>query len=98
MEIMQNKHTRNVISPFINQSKSWDDEDLSILPDLKKGIIEGLGFLKPSKIQAVAIPLIIGEVDKNICDLIAQSKNGSGKTGAFSIGTTMRVDRKILKP
>jgi len=39
---MQNKHTRNVISPFINQSKSWDDEDLSILPDLKKGIIEEL--------------------------------------------------------
>lgn len=94
---MQNKHTKNVISPFINQSKNWDDEDLNIPADLKQGIIEGLG-LQPSKIQAVAIPLIIGEVDKNICDLIAQSKNGSGKTGAFAIGTTLRVDRKILKP
>ena len=98
VEIMQNKHTRNVISPFINQSKTWDDEDLKIPEDLRLSIKKGLGFSRPSKIQAVAIPLIIGEVDKNICDLIAQSKNGSGKTGAFAIGTTLRVDRKILKP
>ena len=48
-------------SPFINESKSWDDATLNISDDLKKGIIEELGFLKPSKIQAVAIPLIIGE-------------------------------------
>ncbi len=50
VEIMQNKHTKNVTSPFINQSKSWDDEELNIPADLKKGIIEQLGFLKPSKI------------------------------------------------
>ncbi len=31
-------------------------------------------------------------------DLIAQSKNGSGKTGAFAIGTTLRVDPTIMKP
>ena len=98
VEMTQNKHTRNVISPFINQSKTWEDEDLNIPEDLKDNIKKVLGFSMPSKIQAVAIPLIIGEVDKNICDLIAQSKNGSGKTGAFSIGTTLRVDRKILKP
>lgn len=95
VELMQNKHTRNIMSPFINQSSSWDDADLGIPSDLKKGIVEELGFLKPSRIQAVAIPLIIGEVDKKVCDLIAQSKNGSGKTGAFSIGTILRVDRKI---
>lgn len=98
VELMQNKHTRNIMSPFINQSSSWDDKELGIPDDLKKGIVEELGFLKPSRIQAVAIPLIIGEVDKKVCDLIAQSKNGSGKTGAFSIGTTLRVDKKILKP
>ena len=98
VEMMKNKQSRNVISPFINQSKTWDDEDLNIPEDLKDNIKKLLGFSMPSKIQAVAIPLIIGEVDKNICDLIAQSKNGSGKTGAFAIGTTLRVDRKILKP
>lgn len=31
-------------------------------------------------------------------DLIAQSKNGSGKTGAFAIGSVLRVDPKIKKP
>jgi hypothetical protein len=30
-------------------------------------------------------------------NLIAQSKNGSGKTGAFTIGTVLRVDPKIQK-
>ena len=30
-------------------------------------------------------------------NLIAQSKNGSGKTGAFTIGTVLRVDPKIPK-
>ena len=30
-------------------------------------------------------------------DLIAQSKNGSGKTGAFSIGSCLRVDPSIKK-
>lgn len=30
-------------------------------------------------------------------NLIAQSKNGSGKTGAFTIGTVLRVDPKIAK-
>ena len=61
VELIQNKHTRNIASPFINQSKSWDDEELAIPADLKKNIIEELGFLKPSRIQANAIPLIIGK-------------------------------------
>lgn len=28
-------------------------------------------------------------------DLIAQAKNGSGKTGSFTIGSVLRVDRSI---
>lgn len=94
---MQNKHIRNTASPFINQSKTWDDEELGISAELKKNIIEELGFLKPSRIQANAIPLIIGK-DKEYEHLIAQSKNGTGKTGAFAIGSLLRVDPKILKP
>lgn len=91
-----NKHTRNIASPFINQSKSWDDEELAIPEQLKKNIIEELGFQKPSRIQANAIPLIIGK-DKEYENLIAQSKNGTGKTGAFSIGSVLRIDPKIQK-
>jgi superfamily II DNA/RNA helicase len=29
--------------------------------------------------------------------LIAQARNGSGKTAAFAIGSTLRVDRSIKK-
>ena len=94
VKIMQNNYTRNVMSYSIN----WDDEDLNIPADLKQIIIEELGFFKLSKIQAVAIRLIIGEMDKNVCDLIAENKNGWDNKDAFSIGTAMRVDRKILKP
>jgi hypothetical protein len=44
VELIQNKHTRNTASPFINQSKSWDDEELAIPEDLKENIIKQLGF------------------------------------------------------
>ena len=38
-------------STFLNQKKSWDDEDdFPISPDLKRGLIEELGFAKPSHI------------------------------------------------
>lgn len=49
-------------------------------------------------IQGVAIPLIAMPVEGVYHDVIAQSKNGTGKTGAFSIGSTLRVDATIMKP
>lgn len=56
---MQNNFTKNLMSPFINQTRSWDDDEHFRIPDeLKKGITNELGFLKPSKIQGVAIPII----------------------------------------
>jgi superfamily II DNA/RNA helicase len=30
-------------------------------------------------------------------NLLAQSKNGSGKTGAFSIGSALRIDESVEK-
>lgn len=63
-ELIENRHTRNITSHFINQRKSWDDEnDFQINADLVRGITQELGFIKPSKIQAVAIPLISMPVD-----------------------------------
>lgn len=51
VELMQNTHTRNITSPFINQKKAWDDEnDFTIAPELVRGITEELGFIKPSNI------------------------------------------------
>lgn len=51
-------------------------------------------FEKPSNIQAVSIPLIVKEP---YYDLIAQARNGCGKTGSFAIGSTLRVDRNNPK-
>lgn len=42
--------------------------------------------------------MITREHDGEFVNLIAQSKNGSGKTGAFTIGSALRVDPKINKP
>jgi superfamily II DNA/RNA helicase len=58
--------------------------------DLKKNLIRGIyayGFNKPSKIQSLAIPEMI-----NGKELIAQSHSGTGKTGAFTIGTLQLID------
>lgn len=71
---------------------------MAIPKDILKGIVEELGFLSPSIIQGVAIPMITRKDENDdFINLIAQSKNGSGKTGAFTIGTVLRVDSKIQK-
>lgn len=81
---------------------SWDNDedkfDVTIPDDIKRNIEDELKFLKPSSIQATAIPMI-NDADKNghFTDLIAQGKNGSGKTGAFSIGSVLRLDRALMK-
>ena len=84
---------------FSNWQPRRDDEEIFKIPEeLQKGITVGHGFLKPSNIQGVAIPLIATKRSDGIYpDLIAQSKNGSGKTGAFTIGSLLRVDSSIPK-
>ena len=94
VEAVKNKYTENIVSPFISQSKSWDQEQFGIPEDIQKNIVEKLGFVKPSGIQSVSIPLITAEP---FHDLIAQARNGCGKTGSFAIGSTLRVDRNEPK-
>ncbi|TNV78952.1 hypothetical protein FGO68_gene461 [Halteria grandinella] len=87
-------------SPFVSQKNSWEDEDTFPIPELlKKGIIEELKWEKPSRIQSVAIPFILktDEDTKEHENLIAQAKNGAGKSGAFCIGSLLRVDPTIKK-
>ena len=52
---------------------------------------------QPSRIQGVAIPYIVAidEETKQHDNLIAQAKYGAGKTGAFVIGSLLRVDPSI---
>ena len=61
--------------------------------EIKENILRGIyayGFEKPSMIQHKAIPKVTGGVD-----IIAQSQSGTGKTGAFSIGSMNRVDEDL---
>ena len=48
----------------------------------------------------MAIPYIINvdEETKEHDSLIAQAKNGAGKSGAFIIGSLLRIDPSIQKP
>lgn len=75
--IQEHKSTEKQINSF---------DELDISAELLRGIY-GYGFEKPSPIQARAIlPMMEGR------DLIAQAQSGTGKTGAFVIGTLANVD------
>jgi len=70
-------------------------EDMSFLEnnlDLLKGIFD-YGFTSPSKIQSLTLRHIYEGKD-----LIAQSQSGTGKTGAFVIGTLLKINPEFKKP
>lgn len=71
-------------SSDIPEEKTWDD--LQLYPDILRSIYTH-GFETPSEIQRKAIPPM-----KTGRDLIAQAQSGTGKTGAFTIGTLSRID------
>ena len=64
-------------------------DQLNIKEDLLRGIYS-YGFEKPSIIQHKAIPILTSGKD-----LIAQAQSGTGKTGAFSIGSLNIIDKSI---
>ena len=70
--------------------KSWDE--LALKPEIRRALVE-VGFVKPSVIQETALPLIITH-RRNV---IAQAKNGSGKTASFSLGLLSVVDASVPK-
>lgn len=63
-------------------------EELGLSEDLLKGIYS-LGFVKPSKIQERALPMLLANPPRN---MIAQSQSGTGKTAAFTLGLLSRID------
>lgn len=70
-------------------------EDLNLSPELLKGLYVEMKFQKPSKIQAISLPMIMTPPYK---DLIAQAHNGSGKTTCFVLGMLSRVDPQLQRP
>jgi len=69
-------------------------EELGLHQDLLKGIIH-MGFVRPSKIQERALPLLLSDPPTN---MIGQSQSGTGKTAAFVLTMLSRVDFSKNKP
>ena len=66
---------------------NWDDLKCDV--DILRGIY-AVGFEEPSSIQRKSItPFMEGK------DIIAQAQSGTGKTGAFTIGTLCRLDTTL---
>ncbi|KAL0724963.1 hypothetical protein Bca4012_039562 [Brassica carinata] len=79
-------------TPYTSASRF---EDLNLSPELMKGLYVEMKFEKPSKIQAISLPMIITPPHKH---LIAQAHNGSGKTTCFVLGMLSRVDPSLREP
>jgi translation initiation factor 4A len=67
-------------------------DEMNLAPDLIRGIYS-YGFEHPSRIQQLAIVPMKGH-----SDIIAQSQSGTGKTGAFTIGSLSVLDPSIKAP
>lgn len=74
----------------LSSDLTFTDEALKIPNAIRKAIVLNLGFEKLSKIQALALPLVLE--GKN---LIAQAQSGAGKTVAFTIGMLNRIDLSL---
>lgn len=86
-----NEFHRNQESKFLSTTVSWEDEKIN-LPETIKQALRDADVLRPSKIQAYAIPIIAQEPHKSV---VAQSHNGSGKTFAFALSALLRIDPDI---
>lgn len=70
-------------------------EDLPISDPLLQGLYAEMKFEKPSRIQAVTLPMVLAPP---YCSLIAQAHNGSGKTTCFVLAMLSRVDPSMNTP
>lgn len=69
-------------------------KDLGLSEELLKGL-SMMKFMKPSKIQERALPLLLKNPPQNF---IGQSQSGTGKTGAFTLTMLSRVDLDKKQP
>ena len=64
-------------------------DELKINDNILRGVYAH-GFEKPSSIQLKSIPIILSGKD-----IVAQAQSGTGKTGAFSIGSLISLGELI---
>lgn len=76
-----------------SQVELYDTFDSMNIPESLLRGIYSYGFERPSAIQQKAIkPISVGT------DVLAQAQSGTGKTGAFCIGSMSRIDVSIKAP
>jgi ATP-dependent RNA helicase DeaD len=66
--------------------------ELAIHPDISRAIDE-LGFMAPTPVQVLAIPVL-----QKGGDLFAQAQTGTGKTAAFAIPILEKIDPLLKRP
>jgi ATP-dependent RNA helicase DDX19/DBP5 len=64
-------------------AQSW--QEVGLRPELLTAL-SAMRFNRPSKIQAAALPIILGRGGAPKQSFIGQAQSGSGKTGAFVLG------------
>eukprot|EP00056_Hartaetosiga_gracilis_P020232 m.18247 g.18247 ORF g.18247 m.18247 type:complete len:562 (-) comp8280_c0_seq1:167-1852(-) len=69
-------------------------DTLPINPKVLEAAYE-MGYKKPSKIQATALPLLLKNKDRKMENMIFQSQAGTGKTAAFAMNVLTRCDPRI---
>jgi len=80
---------RRIKTSDVTDREGKEFEDFCLSRELLMGIFE-MGWEKPSPIQEASIPMALSGRD-----ILARAKNGTGKTGAYSIPILERVDPKI---
>jgi superfamily II DNA/RNA helicase len=89
----------------VTNTKGIDFEEYGLTRELLMGIFEK-GWERPSPIQESAIPIALAgwrtgaRANLNIHtgrDILARAKNGTGKTGAYTIPCLQQIDPKANK-
>lgn len=77
---------RRIKTADVTNTKGIEFEDFCLKRGLLMGIFEK-GWEKPSPIQEASIPIALTGKD-----ILARAKNGTGKTGAYTIPCLERID------
>jgi len=78
-----------LLTTDVTDREGKEFEDFCLTRELLMGIFE-MGWEKPSPIQEASIPMALSGRD-----ILARAKNGTGKTGAYSIPILERIDTSL---
>jgi ATP-dependent RNA helicase DeaD len=87
-----NDMVTEALSDPINQASGETFDQFGLPPEILKGVRDA-GFVTPSPIQSLAIPLAMAGRD-----LLAQARTGTGKTAAFGLPAMSRLLLSGFKP